>query len=117
MKQNQVKAVGPCFTIDHETELKESDIELEVCESIDIDLEPNERVSVRELPGGQMASMMHVGPYETLSEAYPVLIAWIQQNGYRIIDSGREIYVRNAADHGIEPADYVTELQFPVVKA
>ena len=117
MKQHQVKAVGPCFTIDHETEFKESDIALEVCEPIDIDLEGNERVSIRELPGGQMASMMHVGPYDTLSEAYPVLIAWIKQNGYRIVDSGREIYIRNMADHGVEPADYVTEIQFPVMKA
>lgn len=117
LQQHQIKPVGPCFTIDYEMEYKESDVELEVCEPIDVDLQGNERVSVRELPGGQMASLMHVGPYDTLSEAYAALIGWIQQNGYRIIGHGREIYIRNAAEHGIGPAEFVTEIQFPVAKA
>ena len=116
LEQKQVQPSGPCFTLDHEEEYRESDVDLEVCEPIDVDLEGDDRVTVRELPGGQMASMLHIGPYETLSEAYPVIIGWIMENGYRITGSGREIYVRNAPDHDVEPAEYVTEIQFPVAK-
>ena len=116
MNQHQIKATGPCFTLDYEEEYKESDVELEVCEPIDADVQGNERVSVRELPGGLMASTVHVGPYDTLSDAYSIFIPMVIQNGYRFVGPGREIYVRNAADHGIEPADYVTELQFSVMK-
>ncbi len=115
LQHHQIQPSGPCFTIDHEQEYKESDVELEVCEPITDELQGNERVAVRELPGGQMASMIHIGPFEGLSEAYGVFLGWIEQNGYRIVGPNREIYLRSYED-GCDPSEFVTEIQFPVAK-
>jgi len=38
------------------------------------------------------------------------------RKGRRIAGPEREIYLRNRADHGVEPDDFVTEIEFPVVK-
>ncbi len=70
LQQQQVEPSGPCFTIDHQSEYKESNLDLEVCEPITADLAGNERVTVRDLSGAQMASTIHIGPFEGLSEAY-----------------------------------------------
>ena len=66
-----------------------------MCEPITADLEGNERVTVRDLPGCQMASTIHIGPFEGLSEAYGTFVTWIEKNGYRIIGPNREIYLRS----------------------
>lgn len=36
---------------------------------------------------------------------------------HRIVGPNREVYLRNQADHGVSPADCVTEVQFPVARA
>ena len=87
-----------------------------MCEPITAELEGNERITVRDLPGCQMASTIHIGPFEGLSEAYGAFLTWIEQNGYRIVGPNREIYLRNPGD-GCDPSEYVTEIQFPVAKS
>jgi len=115
LKQQKIQPSGPCFTIDHQEEYKEADLDLEVCEPIAGDLEGDERVSVRHLPGCQMASTIHIGPFEGLSEAYGTFVTWIERNGFRIVGPNREIYLRSFED-GCDPSEFVTEIQFPVVK-
>jgi effector-binding domain-containing protein len=75
------------------------------------------RFKVYELPGGEYASIIHKGPFNTLSLALSALLKWIEDNGYRIIGPNREIYLYT----GEGPAQqddptYVTENQFPVQK-
>jgi predicted transcriptional regulator YdeE/DNA-binding transcriptional MerR regulator len=60
-----------------------------------------------------MACTIHRGPFDMLSEAYNALTLWMQANGYRITAPNREIYLQGAGP-GVDPADYVTEIQFPV---
>lgn len=118
LQSRGVKPTGPCFTIDHNEEYREKDVDVEVCEPVDADLDDAGSVRIYDLPAvPQMASMIHHGPYDDLSGAYQKFMAWIQTNGYRIVGPNREIYLRNVADHGVEPQDLVTEMQFPVAKA
>ena len=63
----------------------------------------------------EMASLLRPGPYDDFTPAYQALMSWIEANGYRIIGPNREIYVRGP-EAGVEPADFITEIQFPVAK-
>lgn len=76
-----------------------------------------EEISIKELPPEQMATIIHHGPYETLSEAYNKILDWMKENGYEITGPFREIYVvceENEPEN--DPANYVTEINFPVRK-
>ena len=78
-------------------------------------LHDSERVKVVELPAVEtMASVIHRGPFSTLSQAYNALLQWIDANGYRINGSNRELNLEY--ERGGDQSKYVTELQFPVVK-
>ena len=44
------------------------------------------------LPGGLVARMLHVGPYERLGEAHAALDAWSAANGHRLSGVRWEIY-------------------------
>lgn len=80
------------------------------------DIETSDRIRVEELPGEeQMASVVHRGPFATLSQAYGALFEWVDKNGYRIAGPNRELYLQYER-HG-DPNQYVTEIQFPVEKA
>ncbi|MCZ7546172.1 MAG: GyrI-like domain-containing protein [Anaerolineae bacterium] len=48
------------------------------------------------------------------SGAYQAFGQWLEANGYHISGPSREVYLQYAPEMG--PADYVTEIQFPVEK-
>ena len=101
----------------HDEGFKEKDVDVESAVPIASAAPSGDRVEVRELPEvEQMACLTIEGSYEGLSGAYGRLIQWIQTNGYQIVAPNREIYIKGPGpDHG--PAEYVTELQFPVQEA
>jgi len=118
LARHRVTILSPCFTMYHDTEYKERDVDAEVCEHVQGPLLDEGRVKVHQLPAVTVASVIHQGPYDGLGAAYDALAAWVEANGYRIVGPNREIYLQNVADHGItDPANLVTEVQFPVEKA
>ncbi|PKO21240.1 MAG: MerR family transcriptional regulator [Chloroflexi bacterium HGW-Chloroflexi-1] len=113
----EASPTGPGLTIYHDTEYREQDVDVEVCQPVAAPVADHGRVKVHELPAVEtMACLVHRGSYDGFSDAYGALMGWIEGNGYRIVGPNREMYlvamgmVRN-------PAEYVTEIQFPVVKA
>lgn len=116
--QNGGKPAGPCLTVYFDEEYKERDVDLEVVQPVEGPLNSGGRVRVYDLEAvPTMASTIHHGPYSGFSDAYGALMQWISANGYRIVGPNREVYLRSAGDEGIAPEDYVTDVQFPVVKA
>jgi effector-binding domain-containing protein len=117
LMQHGVESVGPCLTIYHDTEHRDRDVDVEVCEPVGASLPDHPRIEVRELPTVEtMASVIHEGSYDNFNETYTALLTWIEANGYRIVGPNREIYLRGP-EHGGDPETYVTEVQFPVEKA
>lgn len=117
LAQNQAKPVGPCLTLYHDTEYREKDVEVEVCEPIDTNLPQHPRITMYELPAiDTAASLILEGSYEGFQQAYHTLLTWIEANGYQIAGPNREVYIINA-EHTPDPAAWVTEIQFPVFKA
>lgn len=117
LAQNQIRPVGPCLTLYHDTEYRERDVEVEVCEPVEADLTQHGRIIVHELPAIEAAaSLILEGSYEGFQQAYSTLLTWIEANGYQIVGPNREIYITNG-EHTPDPAAWVTEIQFPVFKA
>ena len=117
MGQSKIKSTGPCLTLYHSDEPK---IDAEVCEPIaeGISLPNNTQVKTRELPGAEVATVIHHGTFDTLNKAYEAVIKWIEANGYQINGSCREIYLQPPTETGSQTdPDTVTEVQFPVMKS
>jgi DNA-binding transcriptional MerR regulator/effector-binding domain-containing protein len=82
----------------------------------DSDLPETDRVKVEVLPAvDQMVSVVHRGPFTTISAANVAALKWIERNGYRVNGPGRGVYLQYDRDG--DPNDWVTEIQFPVEKS
>jgi len=117
MRLNHIQPAGPCFARYMDSEYKEKDIDIEACWSVNTSLEGYGDVTIQTLPAESVASLIHQGPFDTLHVAYPVLLQWIEKNGYRITGPEREIYVKTGEPVRQDDPSYVTEIQFPIAKA
>ncbi len=124
---DEARADKPPFTIYHDPEFRERDIDAEVAVPLKFPIPGSAAVRVQELPGlASAACVVHAGHYGTLFQAYNALLAWMDLDRYRIGGPIREVYLR----YGVEglgfdlpptylaagPEQYVTELQLPVEK-
>jgi effector-binding domain-containing protein len=108
---------GPTLFICYDTEFKEKDVDIEAGVPIAKAIPDSGRVKIYELPGmEQAACTVYKGPYENIGEAYSAIMAWAESNSYRITGPDRELYLTSPTDTQ-NPAEYVTEIQFPVMKA
>ena len=118
LAQNGVRPTGACLTLYHDAEYKEQGVDAEVCEPIDANWRGSDHIRVYDLPTvATMASVVHHGAFNALSQAYNALMQWIQTNGYRISGATREIYLKSAEPVRQDDPSYVAEIQIPVEKA
>jgi effector-binding domain-containing protein len=118
LQQKGVRPAGACLALWHDNGYKESDVDGEGCCPIAEAVAGNDRVKVYDLPGGEMACVVHHGTFSTLTQAYGPLLEWIAANGYTVTGAGREVYLQVPATPGDQnDASCVTEVQFPVAKA
>ena len=103
------KIAGPGIAIWHGA------LDAEAALPVEQSLPDGVRVKVRELPGEEMACVVHYGAFDGFRKAYETVRRWIGDNGYRITGPGREVYLRFAP--GGDPKINVTEIQFPVGEA
>ncbi|ARV61217.1 MerR family transcriptional regulator [Nostocales cyanobacterium HT-58-2] len=114
-KQHGVKVGHYCGAIWHDSGYKESDVDWEAVVSFNGEIASTHRVKVYELPGVEkMACVVHHGSYNTINQAYAALPAWIENNGYKIMGSNREVYIIGGDEQDNE--SYLTEVQFPTAK-
>ncbi|MBI4672657.1 MAG: MerR family transcriptional regulator [Chloroflexi bacterium] len=128
LAQQHITPNGPCLTIYYDTEYRERDVDVEACEPAPNNAASSNGVTVYTLAAVEtMATVLHRGGFENVGETYGALLAWIEKNGYRIVGPNREVYLRafvdmpGAAPYPSEyittnPAERLTEIQFPVEK-
>ncbi len=64
-----------------------------------------------ELPGGKVATVLHVGPYEKAEAAYNALTEYVQQQGYEPSGAAYEFYLNGPET---PPQDLQTIIFFPL---
>ncbi|MBI2823956.1 MAG: MerR family transcriptional regulator [Planctomycetia bacterium] len=107
---------GSAMLLHYDAEFKEDDADFEACMPIR-KAATCDAVSVRELPGGACASLLHRGPYDQLGHSYAKILDYVRQHGYRIAMPTREVYLKGP---GMifkgRPKNYLTEIQILVEK-
>jgi effector-binding domain-containing protein len=79
MAQNGVQPIGPPFAM---YLLMNGAFEVEAGFPVATALPAAGRMETSRLPGGPAAMTTHLGPYETLPEAYQALEKWVDGHGY-----------------------------------
>lgn len=90
----------------------EGEFEITVCMPVVPGAEGGDQVAVEEVPGGTMASTVHVGPYNEVGQAYVALQKWMTDNGRRPAGKVREIYLNDP--DAVPPEELLTEIDWPV---
>lgn len=103
-----------CFTIYHNGEFREHDIDVEICEAVTAPREESEKIkfkTIDQVP--EAACMNHRGPYSRLRDTYNALFSWIDEQGWELADNPRESYIDGIWNRE-DPEDWLTEIQVPV---
>jgi effector-binding domain-containing protein len=116
LAMHRVRPSGACFTLYHDEDYKERDVDLEVCEPIEGNVTESKRIKVQTLPAAAVACAIHNGPFVTINEAYNAIGKWLDANSYRIVGPCREVYLNPAKNGSQTDPNTVTEIQFPVEK-
>ena len=114
------KITGKARMLIYDDEYRENDADFEACFPVKDVADSSDGegpISVRDLPGGRAATLMHRGPYEDLSPSYEKLLRWIADQGLQPRTPSREVYHKGP---GMilkgNPQKYLTELQIPVAE-
>jgi AraC family transcriptional regulator len=65
------------------------------------------------LPGGLVASTIHTGPYDQLTNAYAAVEQWIKSQGFTPGGAPWESYLTDPGEHP-DPKDWRTEVLWPI---
>jgi len=102
------------FTIDHNKEYNDTNIDLEYCEAVVEKREDSDLIQFKEVPEVKKAICTnHYGAYETFPQTFAQLYEYIEKNGYSIADHPRFCYIDGIWNKDSEE-EWLTEIQVPV---
>lgn len=104
------------FSIYHDLDYREEDVDIEVCVEAGEDYKLKEDSLIyRQVESVPMAAcFMIYGPYSNISVAYKEFAYWLEQHpAYRMAGENRQI-CHVSMCHTQNPEEYVTELQIPL---
>jgi DNA-binding transcriptional MerR regulator len=119
MMQRGIESVNTPMTIFHDPEFKQSELDVEIAIPVEetvkepIPLEGGRTIQIGELPPISAASVVYEGEYDQLDSPYATIGRWIESNGYKIVGSPRELYLRPPSEEHAA----LTEIQYPVERA
>ena len=103
-----------CYTVEHDAEHKDHDIDVEYCEAVGELLSDTPILHFYEAPAIPKALCYdHVGPYTTFSDSMAKVLRHIEDEGLQIIGAPRFSYIDGAWNKEDE-AEWRTEIQVPV---
>jgi effector-binding domain-containing protein len=118
LREKKVKATGPPMAVLH-IDPKSFDpqkMRYDACCPISGKVKGEGALKGREMERGIYACLAHSGPIEKLPESYAAILKWVEENGYRINGSIREVYEKGIGVAGGSTQEYLIEVQFPVRK-
>jgi effector-binding domain-containing protein len=118
-----VEPAGPVYARYHEFGPDRADIEFGIPVATPptgldpLDGAPAGEIVASVLPGGPLATTLHVGPYPELGQAYTRLEAWLAQHGRSGSGGPWESYVVMPGEVDGDPTRLRTELYWPLAPA
>lgn len=106
---------NPClaFGIFHDAEYKERGVDVEIQMTVEGNYHDTEHVHFKTEPAVCVASAIHYGSYETISDASAAVAAWVEKNGYQMCGVMFNVY--HVSPHETQnPDELVTEVCIPV---
>lgn len=116
MMEQKVKCTTPgyCFTLYHDGEYKETNIDVEICEAVTAAARDSDKIKFKKVEAVPTAAcVIHKGPYNTIGLAYSAVTKWIEENGYTVTGQPRESYIDGIWNKE-NPEEWITEIQVPV---
>lgn len=116
MQEQNSKCAVPeyCFTIYHDGEYKEKDIDVEICQAVMDYGKDSEEIKFKKIAGIETAAcVFHKGPYNTIGMAYGAIMRWTEENNYQVAGPPRESYIDGIWNKD-NPEEWLTEVQVPV---
>jgi effector-binding domain-containing protein len=116
MNSNRQPA-GPMFCIYYEDprETKPADLTSKQGFPITGEHDPDVGIVIEEMPAHKVVSVKFSGHYENSDNAWNALMEYIEKNDYAWAGAPMEIYHVSMSDTE-NPAEWVTEIQWPVMK-
>ena len=112
-----LKCVKPnyCYVSYLDGEYKENDIKVRYVQAVETKGIETEEVKFMDIPEATVVCIYHKGAYENLRDSYNTILKYIEENRYEIIDNVRECYIDGCWNKD-NADDYLTEIQFPIIK-
>jgi effector-binding domain-containing protein len=108
-----VRPAGEPFVVYHSQPMESGEWDIEVCAPVsDVILAPP-GFTVHRVPGGTVASTIHVGPYDGIGEAYAAVTAYVRTHELDAAGAPREIYLTGP---DVAPNETRTRVEFPVAR-
>lgn len=114
-KEHNISVSNETFTIYHDVEFKDKDVDIEVCAPVEqMGKNAGDFCFRNTEPVPIMASTAVYGPFENIAGAYHAFANWLgEHNKYKIIGQSRQIVHRGPWNEQC-PDKYLTEIQIPL---
>jgi DNA-binding transcriptional MerR regulator len=105
---------GYCFTVEHDSEYKPTDVDIEYCEQVEEMGEDSAIIQFKRLPAVPKAlCMKHVGPYERFYESFTEAFRYIEEHGLKPVGQHRTCYIDGAWNQEY-PEKWLSVIQIPI---
>ena len=112
-----LKCITPdyCYISYLDGEYKEKDIKIRYGQAVEKVGKETDRIKFKMMDAITAVCIYHKGAYDNLRDSYNIILKFIEDNGYEVIDNPRECYIDGCWNKDNED-DYLTEIQFPIKK-
>lgn len=112
-----LKCITPdyCYVSYLDGEYKEKDIKIRYAQAVEKFGQETDKIKFMKSDALTAICIYHKGSYENLRDSYNIVLKYIEENGYEIIDNIRECYIDGCWNQD-NVSDWLTEIQVPVKK-
>jgi effector-binding domain-containing protein len=114
LQRRGIEPAGPPLVVYHADQVldEETSASIEICWPVAAPFQGTGEVYGTELAGGPAAVTVHHGPYAEIGPAYHTISGWVRDHGHELNGGPREVYLNDPSQ--LDPADYRTEVQWPI---
>ena len=103
---------GPPYAAYYNMDMQNLDIEIGI--PVARELPGQDKIQASGIPGGQVATCLHLGPYGAIEPAYKALSAWVAAEGLSVTGVAVETYLTDPPRTA--PEQLQTQILFPLTQ-